>query len=64
MSPDMAQPRVESLHELFHDIKRQQDNLSGEEAIRRLETCKDLILRLALFSTNEDLDDLSTESIQ
>ena len=65
MSTDMAQPEMESLHDLFHDIKRQKESLiSGEDAIRRLETCKDLISRLALFSANEELDDLSTETIQ
>lgn len=65
-----------SLHRLFKQARSQQDRLDELDsrsddyrqvlntARRSLRQCRDLIDRLALFSKNEDLDDLSTQDLQ
>ena len=66
----------QSLQDLFSDAKRQQDSLhqgdprsdeykSTVQAIQQTyEDCRTLLSRLALFSINEEIEDVSTQNIQ
>ena len=66
----------QSLHDLFIKAKQRQDSLDHGDprsqeyrsAIQKLqqtyEQCRNLISQLALFSTNEEIDDISTQNIQ
>lgn len=65
-----------SLKELFNRSKEQQDDLEGldpqssdfkrtlQSINDSLEKCQQLIQQLSIFSTNEEVEDISTQDLQ
>lgn len=65
-----------SLRELFKDAKKSQDELEGldprsghfkstlQSILDKLQRCRKLIQQLSLFSTNEEVEDISTQDLQ
>jgi len=65
-----------SLKELFNNAKTSQDELDSldprsaaykktlQSTIDSLQRCRRLVQQLSLFSTNEDVEDISTQDLQ
>lgn len=76
MAQNEAPENEQSLSSLFQSAKNNQEDLDTldprsddfkallQSTISTLEQCSQLVDQLALFSTNEDLDDISTSNIQ
>lgn len=72
----MAEGAEPSLKELFNKAKNQQDDLDSldprtatfqntlKSITDGLERCRQLIQQLSLFSTNEEVEDISTQNLQ
>jgi hypothetical protein len=72
----MAGESEPSLSALFKQAKDQQDDLESldprtaqfkdtlQSIIHSLELCRQLIQQLSLFSTNEEVEDISTQDLQ
>jgi hypothetical protein len=68
--------RESTLNELFLSAKNKQEQLelfdprsddfdqTQRSAIKALEDCRELIAQIALYSTNEEVDDISTQNLQ
>jgi len=65
-----------SLKELYNDAKTHQDGLDSldprssafkttlQSIIDNLQRCQELVQQLSLFSTNEEVEDVSTQDLQ
>src|SRR4051812_14147725 len=62
-----------SLRELYSSAKRKEEELDSssathqeilQSAISAFEGCRELIAKLAVFSSNEEVEDISTQDLQ